>query len=45
MSESGSPILLLTANYAPGYEVDKLLGLTYGLTVRSRGLEVTSSRG
>ncbi|MDG6914421.1 MAG: heavy metal-binding domain-containing protein [Nitrososphaerota archaeon] len=38
MSESGSPILLLTANYAPGYEVDKLLGLTYGLTVRSRGL-------
>lgn len=38
MSASGSPILLLTANYAPGYKVDKLLGLTYGLTVRSRGL-------
>ena len=31
-------ILLLTANYAPGYKIDKVIGLVYGLTVRSRGL-------
>jgi uncharacterized protein YbjQ (UPF0145 family) len=31
-------IVLLTSNYAPGYKVDKLLGLVYGITVRSRGL-------
>ena len=30
--------MLLTSNYAPGYKVDKVLGLTYGITVRSRGL-------
>jgi len=30
--------MLLTANYAPGYRVDKVLGLVYGITVRSRGL-------
>jgi uncharacterized protein YbjQ (UPF0145 family) len=30
--------MLLTSNYAPGYKVDKLLGLVYGITVRSRGL-------
>ena len=33
-----SQIMLLTANYAPGYKVDKVLGLVYGITVRSRGL-------
>lgn len=33
-----SPIMLLTSNYAPGYKVDKLHGLVYGITVRSRGL-------
>jgi uncharacterized protein YbjQ (UPF0145 family) len=33
-----TPIMLLTSNYAPGYKVDKLLGLVYGITVRSRGL-------
>jgi uncharacterized protein YbjQ (UPF0145 family) len=30
--------LLLTANYAAGYKVDKVLGLVYGITVRSRGI-------
>lgn len=33
-----SQIMLLTANYAPGYKVDKVMGLVYGITVRSRGL-------
>lgn len=31
-------LMLLTANYAPGYKVDKVLGLVYGITVRSRGI-------
>ena len=31
-------LMLLTSNYAPGYRVDKVLGLVYGITVRSRGL-------
>jgi uncharacterized protein YbjQ (UPF0145 family) len=30
--------MLLTSNYAPGYKVDKVLGLVYGITVRSRGI-------
>jgi uncharacterized protein YbjQ (UPF0145 family) len=33
-----SQVLLLTANYASGYKVDKLLGMVYGITVRSRGI-------
>ncbi len=32
------PILLLTSNYAPGYKIDKLLGIVYGITLRSRGI-------
>jgi uncharacterized protein YbjQ (UPF0145 family) len=37
--EGGSrSVMLLTSNYAPGYKVDKLLGLVYGITVRSRGM-------
>jgi len=39
--QSGSPnqpVLLLTANYAAGYRVDKVLGMVYGITVRSRGI-------
>jgi uncharacterized protein YbjQ (UPF0145 family) len=35
---AGQPILLLTANYASGYKVDKVIGMVYGITVRSRGL-------
>lgn len=30
-------IPLLTTNYVPGYRVTRVLGLTYGITVRSRG--------
>ena len=36
-SSSGIPILL-TSNYAPGYKIDKVFGMVYGITVRSRGL-------
>ncbi|MDG6898562.1 MAG: heavy metal-binding domain-containing protein [Nitrososphaerota archaeon] len=35
---SSSRIPLLTSNYVPGYKVVKALGLTYGITVRSRGI-------
>jgi uncharacterized protein YbjQ (UPF0145 family) len=35
---SSAGIMLLTSNHAPGYKVDKVLGLVYGITVRSRGL-------
>ncbi|MDG6974897.1 MAG: heavy metal-binding domain-containing protein [Nitrososphaerota archaeon] len=35
---STTSIPLLTTNYMPGYKVDKVLGLTYGITVRSRGI-------
>jgi uncharacterized protein YbjQ (UPF0145 family) len=35
---SSQGMMLLTSNYAPGYTVDKVLGLVYGITVRSRGL-------
>jgi uncharacterized protein YbjQ (UPF0145 family) len=31
-------MMILTSNYAPGYKVDKVLGMVYGITVRSRGL-------
>jgi len=31
-------VMLLTANYASGYKVEKVLGMVYGITVRSRGL-------
>jgi uncharacterized protein YbjQ (UPF0145 family) len=30
--------MLLTANYVSGHNVDRVLGLVYGITVRSRGL-------
>ena len=29
---------LFTSNYVPGYKIDRVIGLTYGITVRSRGL-------
>lgn len=35
---ASQPMLLLTSNYASGYRVDKVLGLVYGITVRSRGI-------
>ncbi len=31
-------MLLLTSNYMAGYKVDKVIGMAYGITVRSRGL-------
>lgn len=31
-------IMLLTTNYASGYRVERILGLVYGITVRSRGI-------
>jgi uncharacterized protein YbjQ (UPF0145 family) len=37
-ASSSSQMMLLTANYASGYKVDKVLGLVYGITVRSRGV-------
>jgi uncharacterized protein YbjQ (UPF0145 family) len=33
-----SQMLLLTSNYASGYKVEKVLGMVYGITVRSRGI-------
>ena len=37
MAASGKP-MLLTANYVSGYKIDRVLGLVYGITVRSRGI-------
>jgi len=37
-ASSSQQILLLTSNYAAGYRVDKVLGMVYGITVRSRGI-------
>ena len=33
-----SSLMLLTSNYAPGYKVDRVIGMVYGITVRSRGI-------
>ena len=38
VATSSQGLMLLTSNYAPGYKVDKVLGLVYGITVRSRGI-------
>ena len=38
LKASKSQMMLLTSNYAPGYKVENVLGLVYGITVRSRGL-------
>lgn len=35
--QSAKP-LLFTSNYVPGYKVDRVFGLVYGITVRSRGI-------
>ena len=34
---ASTTIPLITSNYVPGYRITKVLGLTYGITVRSRG--------
>ncbi len=38
VSDASQQVILLTANYASGYKVEKVLGMVYGLTVRSRGI-------
>jgi uncharacterized protein YbjQ (UPF0145 family) len=38
MATSSQGMMLLTSNYAAGYNIDKIVGLVYGITVRSRGL-------
>ncbi len=35
---ASNPIPLVTTNHMPGYKIVKVLGLTYGITVRSRGI-------
>jgi len=35
---SPSKSMLATANFVSGYKIDRVLGLTYGITVSSRGL-------
>ena len=37
-SVSNESVILLTSNYVAGYKVDKVIGMAYGITVRSRGL-------
>ena len=37
-SGPGQSVMLVTSNYAAGYKVDKVMGMVYGITVRSRGL-------
>ena len=36
-TEYGLP-MLFTTNYVPGYTITKVLGMVYGITVRSRGV-------
>jgi uncharacterized protein YbjQ (UPF0145 family) len=38
MATSSQGMMLLTSNYAAGYNIDKIVGLVYGITVRSRGI-------
>lgn len=38
LPSSSRGMMLLTSNYAPGFRVDKVLGLVYDITVRSGGL-------
>jgi uncharacterized protein YbjQ (UPF0145 family) len=37
-STPSQELMLLTSNHVPGFKIDKVLGLVYGITVRSRGL-------
>ncbi len=38
MATTNSAIPLLTSNHVPGSKVVRVLGMTYGITVRSRGI-------
>ncbi|MDA4132351.1 MAG: heavy metal-binding domain-containing protein [Thaumarchaeota archaeon] len=35
---SSGQVTMVTSNYIAGFKIDKVLGLTYGITVRSRGI-------
>ena len=37
-SGSGQQVILATSPFVAGYKVEKVIGMTYGITVRSRGL-------
>jgi uncharacterized protein YbjQ (UPF0145 family) len=36
--EKGSKLIVVTTNYVPGYKITKVIGATFGLVVRSRGI-------
>jgi uncharacterized protein YbjQ (UPF0145 family) len=37
-ASSTPQLLLITSNYAAGYKVERVIGMVYGITVRSRGI-------
>jgi uncharacterized protein YbjQ (UPF0145 family) len=37
-TEDNAPMIVTTSENIPGYRVSRVLGLTFGLTVRSRGM-------
>ncbi len=36
--ENGDKLVVVTTNYVPGYKVTKVIGVSYGIVVRSRGI-------
>jgi uncharacterized protein YbjQ (UPF0145 family) len=44
-SETGADVLVVSTPYVPGHKVEKVLGLTWGLVVRSRGIGYTMLAG
>ncbi len=37
-SVSNTDVIVVTSNYVPGYRINRIIGLTWGLIVRSRGV-------
>ncbi|MGC8497439.1 MAG: heavy metal-binding domain-containing protein [Thermoplasmata archaeon] len=35
---SNTDVIVVTSNYVPGYKINRIIGLTWGLIVRSRGV-------
>jgi len=35
---SNTDVIVVTSNYVPGYKIKRIIGLTWGLIVRSRGV-------
>ncbi len=35
---SNTDVIVVTSNYVPGYRINRIIGLTWGLIVRSRGV-------